>query len=784
MRINTGKQGSAAEEDAANSIGKWLAFIIGRRILTIVLCLVVAGISGFGLTKLQIDESTQAFFGQDNEYARTIREMEQTYSRANNVVILITFPDGDVFTPERLNLIDEITSRAELIPHTLGVSSLANHITIAAEADDIVVDYLYQDGLSLGPEDIDQIRDRTAGRYDVERILLSPDRKSAAVHLSIILPEDDPDGLSVVIAGARALADEIMAEQPGVVVRLSGGIAADKAFADAAERDLVVLVPIMLALIFAMLAFGYRGLNAVFGTVFVVILSVVTAIGIAGWWGVQISPPSAGTPVVIMTLCIADCVHITMTLIDELRNGRRLQDAIVRSIRFNFTAVLVTSLTTAVGFLSLNFSESPPIRDLGNMVAVGVLAGFVFSVTFLPAYFSLVPIRIPERRNPFNAIMVVLVEFVLRRRATLLIAGGLVSAMLAGGVGKIVLEDDFIKYFDDGFEFRRDTDYMEANLSGLHSLVFSIKAGEEYSVTKPEFLTRVEAFTDWLGDQENVTHVSSILPILRDLNQSFHADDPAQHKVPETAELAAQLLLFYEISAPPGGEAGELIDITKSETRIFAWVADASSRDLRRLAAQADNWQREFMPQYATPAAGTSIAYAHISEANIRAMIWGTGLALVIIWIVILAVLRDLRLGLISLLPNLAPMVVGLGLWGYLVGEVNLSVSIVGVITLGIVVDDTIHFLTKYQRATRGWLLSRRQAIRYVFRTVGTAITLTTVALTAGFLVLAQSGFAVTSSMGMLSAIIIAAALLMDLLVLPPLILMIDRGGRAQTRKR
>ena len=192
---------------------------------------------------------------------------------------------------------------------------------------------------------------------------------------------------------------------------------------------------------------------------------------------------------------------------------------------------------------------------------------------------------------------------------------------------------------------------------------------------------------------------------------------------------------------------------------------------------RANAWLAENAPSIAAHGSSVSLMFAHIGQNNIEAMMRGSAVALLLIAITLIVALRSFKFGLLSLLPNGFPATISFGLWGMFVGQVNLAVAAVFSITLGIVVDNTVHFFSKYLRARRELGHDTADSIRYAFSTVGAALLVTTVALTVGFLILAQSTFDVNASMGMMTAMTILIALAFDLLFLPGLLMRFDRGG-------
>ena len=273
-----------------------------------------------------------------------------------------------------------------------------------------------------------------------------------------------------------------------------------------------------------------------------------------------------------------------------------------------------------------------------------------------------------------------------------------------------------------------------------------------------------------------VAYVSTFTNTIKTLNKNMHNDDPAYYRIPESRNLAAQYLLLYEMSVPFGHDLNNQINVDKSATRMVVFLKNTSAKDQRTMDAKARQWLKDNAPPHMfTFGSGLSIIWAHISKRNIESMLGASFGALILISAILIMALRSFRIGFISLIPNLAPAFMSFGVWGMLVGQVGLALSVIVSLTLGIVVDDTIHFLSKYLRARREKNLPPNEAVRYAFNTVGTAMWVTTLALVTGFIILSFSGFTVNAQMGLLSAITISLALLLDFFFLPTLLIKIDK---------
>ncbi len=354
-------------------------------------------------------------------------------------------------------------------------------------------------------------------------------------------------------------------------------------------------------------------------------------------------------------------------------------------------------------------------------------------------------------------------------------------ALLTAFVPANELNDQFVQYFDKSTEFRRDADFANERLTGVYQLEFSLGAGESGGVSDPAYLAHLDNFEAWFKQQPETLHVSNLAETVRRLNKNMHADDPAYYRLPDSRELAAQYLLLYEMSLPYGLDLNNQLNVDKSATRFVVTLKDLTSSALRDIAARAESWLRSNAPpEMFARAASPGVMFAHISDRNIKSMILGTSLAFVLISAIMVVALRSWRLGLLSLIPNMVPAAMAFGVWGLTVGRIGFAVSVVVAMTLGIVVDDSVHFLTKYLRARRERGLKAEEAARYALRSVGTALVITTVVLVAGFMVLAQSTFLQNSQMGTLSAITIAFALVADLLLLPALLVRLDHKRAAR----
>lgn len=758
--------------------------VIRLKWLVILLSIAGTAYAGLGFGKLQYSNNYRVFFSKENPELKAFEEFQAVYSKNDNIFFVLSPKDGSkAFARDTLRVAQEITDAGWKAPFAQRVDSITNFQHTYAVGDDLIVEDLVGDLDAMSDDEIAEKEAIASAEPLIYGALLSRDGKSVAVNVVFNFPEASLGEVPQAVAFARALRDDIGARNPGIEVFLSGTTMLNTAFSEAAVDDYKLLIPAMFVIISVATALAVRSLGATASVLIVVALSCVVAMGWAGYAGIKLAGPAPSAPIVILTLAIADSIHILIATRKGMRTGLTKRAAIIEAMRINFLAVLLTSITTIVGFLTLNFSDSPPFRDLGNISAVGIAAAWAFSITLLPALIAVAPLRVRAERTEELAKPAIshIGDFVASRARVLAAVTGLVAVGLVAQIPKIELTDNFRTYFDERIEFRRDTDRVIEHF-GFNFVEFNMPAGGPSMVTDPEFLRKLDAFAEWTRAQPGVTHVFSVSDIMKRLNRNLNADDPAFYALPEDRELAAQYLLLFELSLPYGLDLTDRINVDKSATRVTATLdGNATTPEIRKFLSDSREWFEKNAPENAASATGANVMFTFIAQRNIESMIEGTIVAIVAIGIIMIIALRSVPMGLLSLIPNALPIAASFGVWALLVGEVGFSVSTIASISLGIVIDDTIHFMTKYMRSIREGGLSPRDAVRASFEQVGVPLLINTVILAAGFGVIYFSAFKILSEMGFLTSITIVLALLFDFLLLPGLLLLAAGASWAKT---
>jgi predicted RND superfamily exporter protein len=756
-------------------LGQW---VVARRWWLIVATIAVAFTAASGARFLTVNADTRVFFSEENPQLAALEILEHTYNESNTVFFAVAPQDGDVFTRETLAAIVDLTETAWQIPYSSRVDSLTNFQHTMAEGDDLVVEDLVRLATELSGAEIVRIKAAALSESRLVNSLVSPTGHATGVSVNLLPPGESAAETPEIAGFVHQLAANFRAEHPRIDLYVTGSVMSDQAFAEAFEADMATLMPLMLLTLVVIVGFALRSFVGTLATLVIILLSMITAMGLGGWLGISITSASGNAPIMILILAVADSVHILATIFDQMRRGKAKLDAVAESLRINLQPVFLTTATTAIGFATMNFSDAPPFRDLGNIVAMGVMAAFVYSILLLPALVAVLPIRSKARRKPRLDPLEGFANFVIRRRRSLF--WGVLTAILVltAGTTRLELNDQFMKYFSERFEIRRASDYVDTELSGGDVIEYSLEAGGPGGIHDPSYLETVEAFASWYRQQPKVVHVSALTETVKKLNQDMHGGDESYYRIPQERGLAAQYLLLYEMSLPFGLDLNDRINVDRSATRMAVTLRGTNTNELREMDDKAREWLDSNAPESMfTYGSGLSIIWAHISERNINSMLGASIGALFLISAILMLALRSVKLGLLSLIPNLMPAIMAFGVWGMTVGRVGLGLSVIAGMTIGIVVDDTVHFMSKYLRARREHRLSPAGAVRFSFRTVGTAMWVTTLALVAGFGVLALSAYKMNSDMGLMAALTIALALALDFLFLPTLLMKVEANS-------
>ena len=773
-----------ANSNRAEALGRRIAlFSVRTRWLLVPLMIAMCLAAGYAASTLKFAGDYRVFFGPDNPDFIANENAQATFGRPDNIAFVIIPRDGTIYTKETLTAIHALTEKSWTLPYVSRVDSLTNFQNTIGEGDDLIVEDLVFDPGELTDARVAEVKKIAETEPLIDGFVTSRNGQATIINATVQLPSDLPNVATMAQERARELRAEIKADYPDLFIHITGVASLSAAFEEAGVRDSTTLIPAVYAFILVVILLALRSVSSMLGALMVILLATLVGVGVGGLTGVELTPISLAAPTIILTIAVADSIHVIAGIRKKMRDGVDKREAVIGATALNFAPIGITSLTTIIGFLTLNFSDSPPFHHLGNMSAAGIAAAWLLSVTFLPAILMILPMKFRERtggQRKRRGVVGGVSEIVIARPGV--VAGSTLAFCLAAiaFIPTMTINDQWSDYFDERLEFRQAIDAADPYF-GSDNIEFILDPGAPGAVTEPLFLETVDAFAEWLRSRDaEVAHVFSLSDIMKRVNRNLNGDDPAFYAIPQDRTLASQYLLVYELSLPYGLDLNNRVDIDRQSTRVTATMRDISTTDTKAFIAEAEAWFAENGNGYQLDITGSKVLFAFVAQRNIEAVFEGALYLVIAIFVILAITFRSIRVGLVSLVPNALPILTAFGVWAILVGVVGFSVAAVGAVAVGLIVDYTVHFLSKYFRARRTEGRSVEDAVRYAFDTAGVAIFLTTVILVAGFSILVTSAFKLNADLGLLTATAVILAMIINFTLLPAMFLLADRRKRAK----
>lgn len=763
---------------------KFCDFVVYQPWKTLGFSLVLMLVIGVFLKDVAPSVSYKDMLGEDYPLLQAYERVQSEYTNDDNLLVLIEAKQGNAFSQEILAGVKDLTATLWKTPHVVRVDSITNFQHTEADEDSLVVADLVEDPEQLDAAMIAKIKRIAVSEPQLLNRATNAQGNVLAINVSFAFPNKSLNEKLDADAFVQQAVAELRETLPQINAYVAGLVALDAAVMRISQQESGMFLMLILAVVVVLLIVVLRALKPVLVTVFVVLFSVVAGMAFSGMMGWKLTPFTASVPMMILVLAVADSVHYIASFVHNLRRDMNKREALVGALELNLKPIAITSITTAIGFLTLNFSESESIGALGSQVAFGVMVAFALSVTLLPAALSLLPIKVRSRREQPSDLHERLAGLIVRFKGRIL----LLSALLCVGLGLFISENEFNDniptYFAESLPWRQANDFAEREFGGAYTFSYSLRAGAAEGIAEPAFLQDIERFIIWLRSMPEVAHVSTVTDTVKRLNKSMHADDPAYYQLPDDKALTAQYILLYEMSLPYGLDLNNQINFDKSATKVIVTFETLSTKEVLKFEDKINQWLTVNIPSIEVEGTGVQMMFAHLLDKDTKGLIWGAVFGLFIISLLLMLAFKSVALGLVSVLPNLAPIAVAFGLWGLLVGQVGMGMAMVSGITIGIVVDDTVHFLHKFLVGKREKFLSDQKAIAYAYQHAGSAILLTTFVLVAGFASMALlSEFRVNSDMGKMACIVMLAALLLDMITLPALLAWIDEKVALRSKR-
>lgn len=723
------------------------------------------------------DNSLPVWLDHENQdyvdYQNYLKEFE------NDRVMAVAIDVPDAFSDESLEFVRRLGLALEALPQVTKVKSVVTADYIRNENDSIVITPLFADS---NLDDDEKIKRKKYALSDVTiaDILVSKDIiKDTGMMVSTLfltLNVDTDVSTSVkLITDVEAVIKIVNAN--GHTYHLAGNPVTDAAFDRLSRQDQQLYLPIIYAVIFFVILYFFRSLTVALIPLFVQLVVVMVVCAVYFLLGNTMNVVTAVMGPVLVAVCVADCVHIILAYYELRTEGFAVEPAAMGAARRIWRPCLFTALTTFAGFVSFNASPVVPNRVLGMYTAFGVMLAYGLTVLFVP---PLLTIFARKRQNIAIAIEDSAVQRFLAWSLRLVnekrkgVAGIFVVLILTSiaGIFLVKIETDSLEYFPKHERVHQDVKFFNDNLSGAASfqLVLQSIDSQDEIATNPQILKIVEAIQEEFLKLNLTRKVVTFTEYVKKLNQAFHQDNTDFYAVPESSDQIAQLLFLAESGEDNAINNFKTVDNKKIHVMVRSnWKSsEEMNRYLKTMRGIADAKLKPLGIK--SVITGVSAMWITVDDAILRAEISSFSAALIMVFIMMVVVLKNFRAGIISMIPNVVPILMAMGMMGFLKISLNVSTVMTAGIAIGITVDDSIHYLIHFKRVLQR-LGDYDLAIRETNKTVGSAVIFTTAVLVFGFGVLSFSNFSPSRYFGMVTATTLFLSIFCEIFLMPLLLL-------------
>lgn len=752
-----------------------------------VLALVTLAFSLFvavGIGDTRMEATSKSLLSDSDPFKLEVEMAQKDFPPTTGV--LFAFEADDIFALESLQAMEALTQRYSEVKSAIAVNSLLNQRFNDSDQKIYGRDYLIPELDGLTASDTAKVREIALNDEDIVKNSLSKTGDMALAQIRYKNAEDDQATRLEIARSVIALRDSLRSEFPSVDIYVLGGLMFELDGINARTKDNQVLIPLVLTIGILLLWFCLRSLPFSISLMAMAALSFTATMGTYGWLNIAFNQISTLGPLVVIVIAIADGIHVLSIYAQGLHKDMNKIDAMRESLRVNIQPITLATVTTAMGFLSLNYSSSPGIYGFGNIIAIGVVWAYIVTLAILPALVLLLPTnKVPKPLGIAGFIRAV-IKLVTTRGNVLFWASALIIVVTLGLLPLNKLDFDRFTFVDEDSDAHHVLTALSEKIGNDQALAYSIDSGEYYGITQPEFLQQVETLSIWLEAQPESSFVTSYTDYLRSRNKSDNDDDEAYDILPEDQLQIIDYLVGYQLVQEMEPSLQPIFNADYSAVRLVIATSNLSNKELLDFNDRIDDWIAEnVQKKYKVLHGDNSILYVRLDRLITMELMYGFMLSFFFITITMIIGLQSWRYGLLSIMPNLFPATIVFGVWAVFVGELSPYILMLFSISIGLVVDDSVHILSKYISGKKDGM-SPESASVYSLDRAGSAITITTLSLALGTFILVFSSTPYFQSVASLLTPIIIVAWALDLFFLPPLLIKfdnwMDRNKAAKTR--
>jgi len=728
--------------------------------------------------------SSKIWYDESHPEMVKMTQFEQQFGGDVFAAISLHHPDG-IFQESVLKKVQAITEELWLVSDIIRVESLTNHNVIYANGDEIIIEPLIFEETKFTQENLKKLKAQSLSDDTIPNILLSKDATYTMIYAHLAPIFDSSPDYEKLVTEVRSIAKKY--DAPGIRMDVMGGAPANHAFKEVSSHDNMIILPFMFTFLLILLYTQFRSFISVVLPITLIGLSVGVTFGLMGHASIYYNSLLAAIPGVLLAICIADAVHILNSYFHYRELGYKSYDSIVFSLTKNFQPTLLTSISTAISFVSLATSEIAPIRDLGLLCGFGTLLAWTFTYLFVgPSIvllsdildkqkvksFSLARFLPSPKKEKVTSKSSTFTLFLFRFRFLIIALFSTLTILSVYIALQNQVNSDPIKYFHPNVPIRSAYDFAGTKFDGLRGIEFIVDSGEKEGIKDPAFLNKLDGFIKKLQEDPKISQVQSIVDIIKKMNQTLNGNDPVAYAIPDSKKGVAEELLLYTMGLPQGMDLNNQFTLDNKKLRLkVVWSIDTSKESeakMNEILKISKNFKLNVIP------AGNGPLNLSMNRQVVSSFFTSMAMALGLVSLLLFFVYKDVYVSLLSLLPNVIPLCFGGALMQLMGISIDIGSSIVCTVCLGIAVDDTIHFISSFKQY-RSQGKNVIDSITNVLNVTGKALIITTVLLFVGFGSFIFADFVPNRNFGMLCSLILAMALITDLIFLPALLMVADR---------
>ncbi len=755
---------------AIQSIAAWL---IRRRVPILIACVAVAAYCAYYFNKIPRDPSVEAMVLEDDPDLVALNRFRDIFG--NDEFVLLAARVKDIFDPVVMKDAENLRLELEKVDFIKEAISYTSVRTVKGTEDSILVEKLAP-RIPETPEEAAAFRKRALSETDYINNFYSPDARTFSILARLDSLDKDTNSTST----RRALTTAIR----GLTARdpykkynwaVAGVPILKNDLATTQKKESLKFEVIIFLLLSASLYMIFRTFGGMAVTLATVQGSIFVLMAAHYFSGIPLTMVSTILTPLMMIYGVSSSVHIQTHYALRAGEGLAKKEALVLAVAATMIPCMFNSTTTAIGFGSNLVSAIKPIREFAMFASGGIIMSLILSFLMIPSALSFFPIPgMATHKVNVSGLRVKVLEGIIRlvetRRREVIAICLILMGFAAWGMSEIRVETKLLEYFKPESPIRSSYDFIENNLSGISSMEIMIDTGDRGGMKDPEVLAKLEELADFLRAEKDLTSVMSLENFYKRINAALHGDDPQWRKIPQTRQEAAQFLMLYTMSGPES----DLFDFVSPDYRhgrITVRLRTISSSELQDLVKRVkEKTESVFGPlksrKVDAHVTGTAVLYANMNGQLVWGQLESFGLSLLLISIMMILVAGEIGLGLVSLLPNLMPIAITMGIMGFMGYALDSTTAMVAPVALGMAVDSTIHFMVRFRReylASGDYMRAQAETVRLI----GRAMIGTSIPLAAGFLVLTTSEFLPVFVFGLLSGIVVLLAMVFDLVLTP-----------------